>query len=117
MIVHQSLIAALGRALGKTYQSPDRCLSAFAPLREVAFTLWPKSEILIHRDFSFQRNSKPFKAVQRYSKLFTCIIFLFLCAYLKNPVWPSYLAPHRMELGPSLELGCCPESFRGWNFA
>jgi hypothetical protein len=47
-----------------------------APLREI---LRPKSKILIHRNFSFQRHSKLFKAVQSHSRIFRNI-FLFLCA-------------------------------------
>jgi hypothetical protein len=38
-----------------------------------------KSRMLILRDFSVQGYSKQFKGIQSYSKVFRCIIFLFLC--------------------------------------
>ncbi len=28
----------------------------------------------------------------------------------------DYIVSQRLELGSSLVLGCCPESFRGWSF-
>ncbi len=63
----------------------------------------PKSEILIHRDFSVQRHSKLFKAVQSHSRIFRNI-FLFLCPHLKNPpsATPTTLPTEwNLELLPS----------------
>jgi hypothetical protein len=83
-------------------------LCVLAPLREI-FRL--KSKILIHRDFSFQRNSKPFKAVQRYSKLFTCIIFYFYAPISKIPFGQATLLPTGWSLDLLWSLDVAPKAF------
>jgi hypothetical protein len=52
--------------------------------RVVSGVLPATSQILIHRDFSFQSVSKYFKEIQSNSKVFRFIIFLFLCAPSKT---------------------------------
>jgi hypothetical protein len=66
----------------------------------------PKSEILIHRNFSFQRHSKLFKAVQSHSRIFRNI-FLFLCP----PATTTFYSPTEW----SFDLLWCLE-VGSWSF-